>query len=173
MHLRPLVDDLLDAARLKYGKLAIRRSDTSLNETTFDAVTAVKHQFESRRHTLRVSGVDVPIPVCADDVRLGQILSNNPPNAAKYTPAGGTIEVTVEVAGSGSRDLSDGAVFITVKDNGIGIDSAVQPDVFDLFAQSACGHARSDGGLGIGLAVAKHRVELHGGCGCLVASTYS
>ncbi|WP_408346600.1 hybrid sensor histidine kinase/response regulator [Paraburkholderia sp. RL17-337-BIB-A] len=162
-HLRTLVDDLLDAARLKHGKLAIKHSDTSLNEITFDAVTTVKHHFKSRRHTLKLNGLDAPIPVRADHVRLSQVIGNVLSNAAKYTPVGGTIEMTVDVdAGEGSS-LPYGQVIIKVKDNGIGIDSAVQPHVFELFAQSARAHARAEGGLGIGLAVAKRMVELHEG----------
>jgi signal transduction histidine kinase/ActR/RegA family two-component response regulator len=162
-HLRTLVDDLLDAARVKHGKLAIKHSNTSLNEITFDAVTTVKHHFESRRHTLKLNGLDAPIPVRADHVRLSQVIGNILSNAAKYTPVGGTIEMTVDVdAGEGSS-LPAGQVIIKVKDNGIGIDSAVQPHVFELFAQSARAHARAEGGLGIGLAVAKRMVELHEG----------
>ncbi|MFM0390969.1 hybrid sensor histidine kinase/response regulator [Paraburkholderia phytofirmans] len=162
-HLRTLVDDLLDAARLKHGKLAIKHSDTSLNEIAFDAVTTVKHHFESRRHTLKLNGLDVPIPVRADHVRLSQVLGNILSNAAKYTPVGGTIEMTVDVDTDGVSREPAGLVIISVKDNGIGIDSAVQSHVFELFAQSARGHARAEGGLGIGLAVARRMVELHEG----------
>ncbi|MGB8419608.1 ATP-binding protein [Paraburkholderia sp.] len=162
-HLRTLVDDLLDAARLKHGKLAIKHSDTSLNEIAFDAVTTVKHHFESRRHTLKLNGLDVPIPVRADHVRLSQVLGNILSNAAKYTPVGGTIEMTVDVDTDGVSSEPAGLVIISVKDNGIGIDSAVQSHVFELFAQSARGHAQAEGGLGIGLAVARRMVELHEG----------
>jgi signal transduction histidine kinase/ActR/RegA family two-component response regulator len=161
-HLRTLVDDLLDAARLKHGKLAIKLSDTSLNEITFDAVSAVKHHLESRRHTLKLSGLDAPVHVRADHVRLSQVLGNLLLNAAKYTPAGGKIELSVRTehaAGSGEP----GCVVIEVRDNGIGIDPSIQPYMFELFAQSTCGSARSEGGLGIGLAVAKRLVELHHG----------
>ncbi|WP_241495926.1 hybrid sensor histidine kinase/response regulator [Paraburkholderia monticola] len=161
-HLRTLVDDLLDAARLKHGKLAIRHSDTSLNEIAFDAITTVKHHFESRRHTLKINGLDAPVPVRADHIRLSQVLGNILSNAAKYTPVGGVIEMTVDLDANAGPAL-DGAVIITVKDNGIGIDKGVQPHVFELFAQSARGHARAEGGLGIGLAVAKRMVELHEG----------
>ncbi|WOD17033.1 hybrid sensor histidine kinase/response regulator [Paraburkholderia kirstenboschensis] len=162
-HLRTLVDDLLDAARLKHGKLTIKHSDTSLNEIAFDALAAVRHHFDSRRHTLKVSGLDAPVPVRADHVRLSQVLGNILSNAAKYTPVGGTIEMTVSVhPDEGSLDPA-GQVVITVQDNGIGIDSSVQPLVFELFAQSAQAHARAEGGLGIGLAVAKRMVELHDG----------
>lgn len=162
-HLRALVDDLLDAARLKHGKLAIRHSETTLNDITFDAVTTVKHHFESRRHTLRISGLETAIPVHADHVRLSQVLGNILSNAAKYTPAGGIIEMTVDVERDVEQLDQPGALTIRVKDNGVGIDSAVQPHVFELFAQSARNHARAEGGLGIGLAVARRMVELHRG----------
>ncbi|WP_454830052.1 hybrid sensor histidine kinase/response regulator [Paraburkholderia xenovorans] len=162
-HLRTLVDDLLDAARLKYGKLAIRYSDTSLSDIAFDAVTAVRRHLVSRRHTLNITGLDEPVPLRADHVRLSQVLGNLLSNAAKYTPAGGTTELNVRVEPNDPRNESFGLVIIDVADNGIGIDSAVQPHVFELFAQSARGQARSEGGLGIGLAVAKRMVEPHHG----------
>ncbi|MFM0131656.1 hybrid sensor histidine kinase/response regulator [Paraburkholderia sediminicola] len=162
-HLRTLVDDLLDAARLKHGKLAIKHSDTSLSEIAFDAVTAIRHHIVSRRHTLRITGLDEPIRVRADHVRLSQVLGNLLSNAAKYTPVGGTIELNVRVEPNDSREESRGLIVIDVTDNGMGIDRAAQPHVFELFAQSARGQARSEGGLGIGLAVAKRMVELHHG----------
>ncbi|MFM0367085.1 hybrid sensor histidine kinase/response regulator [Paraburkholderia sediminicola] len=162
-HLRTLVDDLLDAARLKHGKLAIKHSDTSLSDIVFDAVTAVRHHIASRRHTLKIIGLDEPVLVCADHVRLSQVLGNLLSNAAKYTPVGGTIELNVRVEPDNSREEAPGLITIDVADNGMGIDSAVQPHVFELFAQSARSQARSEGGLGIGLAVAKRMVELHHG----------
>jgi Signal transduction histidine kinase len=162
-HLRTLVDDLLDAARLKHGKLTIKHSDTSLSEIAFDAVTTIRHHIVSRRHTLKITGLDEPIHVRADHVRLSQVLGNLLSNAAKYTPVGGTIELSVRVEANNSSDEADGLIVIEIADNGIGIDSAVQPHVFDLFAQSARGRARAEGGLGIGLAVAKRMVELHHG----------
>jgi signal transduction histidine kinase/CheY-like chemotaxis protein len=161
--LRTLVDDLLDAARLKHGKLNIKLSDTSLGEITFDAITAVKHHFESRQHTLKVTGLDRPILVRADHVRLSQVLGNVLSNAAKYTPAGGIIELNVlQPSAQEIQDLPAPLV-IEVRDNGVGIEPAVQTHVFDLFAQSTQDRSRPEGGLGIGLAVAKRLVERHGG----------
>ena len=162
-HLRTLVDDVLDAARLQHGKLAIRLSDTSLNDIAFDAMAAIRHHVEARKHTLTVTGLDEPVYVRADHVRLSQVLGNLLSNAAKYTPVGGNLELRVDVEQSGSTDEISGSVVIVISDNGIGIDSAVQRQVFDLFAQCAHSETRSEGGLGIGLAVAKRMVELHGG----------
>jgi CheY-like chemotaxis protein len=134
-----------------------------LNEIAFDALTAVKHHVESRRHTLKLSGLDEPIHVRADHVRLSQVLGNLLSNAAKYTPAGGTIELRVLRPSAQDGQKSSDSVVIEVRDNGLGIDSAVQPHLFELFAQSTRDHARAEGGLGIGLAVAKRLVELHNG----------
>ncbi|CAG4889206.1 hybrid sensor histidine kinase/response regulator [Paraburkholderia saeva] len=168
-HLRTLVDDLLDAARLKHGKVAIRRSNTSLNEIVFDAVTAVNHHVEARKHVLTLHGIDDPVYVRADHVRLSQVLGNLLSNAAKYTPAGGHIELNVaslpeEPVTTGASGKDDyGVVVITITDDGVGIDPGMLPHVFDLFAQSPSSNARAEGGLGIGLAVAKRMVELHAG----------
>ncbi|CAG4916763.1 ATP-binding protein [Paraburkholderia gardini] len=168
-HLRTLVDDLLDAARLKHGKMAIRHSNTSLNEIVFDAVTAVSHHVEARKHVLTLHGMDEPVYVRADHVRISQVLGNLLSNAAKYTPVGGHIELTVEPLpeepspGGGARQDQYGVVVITVTDDGIGISREMLPHMFDLFAQSPSSSARAEGGLGIGLAVAKRMVELHAG----------
>ncbi len=168
-HLRTLVDDLLDAARLKHGKMAIRHSNTSLNEIVFDAVTAVNHHVEARKHLLTLRGIDDPVYVRADHVRLSQVLGNLLSNAAKYTPVGGHIELKVEPlpeapsADGGAAQDQYGVVVITVMDDGIGISPEMLPHMFDLFAQSPSSSARAEGGLGIGLAVAKRMVELHAG----------
>jgi len=161
-HLRTLVDDLLDAARLQHGKLNIRMSDTSLNEIIFDAITAIRHRIDGRRHKLTVTGFDEIIYVRADHVRVSQIIGNLLGNAAKYTPIGGEIQVAVNCKRTGSEHAPGGIVTIVVSDNGTGIPPEVMPHVFNLFIQS---HrtAGIEGGLGIGLAVVKRLVELHDG----------
>ena len=161
-HLRALVDDLLDAARLQHGKLDVRLSDTSLNDIAFDSITAINHHIKSRKHRLTITGLDAPVLVRADHVRLSQVLGNVLSNAAKYTPAGGDIELAVRVADAPSRN-GPGVVVIAIRDNGMGIDTEAQSQLFDLFAQSVQGRFRAEGGLGIGLAVAKRMVELHNG----------
>lgn len=160
--LRTLVDDLLDAARLKHGKLAIRHSDTSLNEIAFDALSGVRHHIEARKHTLVKKGIDAPIYVHADHVRLSQVLGNLLSNAAKYTPIGGHIELDVQVEENLRGGTSKTAV-IQVKDNGVGLDPSTTAGLFELFAQTPSNRTGAGGGLGIGLAVAKRLVELHEG----------
>jgi signal transduction histidine kinase/ActR/RegA family two-component response regulator len=171
-HLRALVDDLLDAARVRQGKLAIVRAEASLNEIVFDAVSAIQHHIDARRHTLVVQGMEASIHVFADHVRMSQMIGNLLSNAAKYTPAGGRIELVIEVqplptvvvtdaAPQGAQ--VDGDVLIRVRDNGVGISAELLPHVFELFAQAPSSNARAEGGLGIGLAVVKRMVDLHGG----------
>jgi signal transduction histidine kinase/ActR/RegA family two-component response regulator len=167
--LRTLVDDLLDAARVRQGKLALKRSHTSLNEVVFDAITGVQHHIDARRHTLVLKGVEARIFVFADHVRLSQLIGNLVSNAAKYTPTGGCIEVAVhsrasELADDVEPTAENRVVTITVRDNGVGIDADVLPKVFELFAQGpSASNARSEGGLGIGLALVKRIVDLHDG----------
>src|ERR1700686_158529 len=162
-HLRTLVDDLLDAARLKHGKLNIRMSDTSLNEIVFDAITAIRHRVDGRRHKLTVTGLDEIIYVRADHVRVSQIIGNLLGNAAKYTPVDGEIQVVVNCERTGSEHAPGGIVTIVVSDNGTGIPPEVMPHVFNLFIQSHRTAGAEEGGLGIGLAVVKRLVELHDG----------
>ncbi|SIT45252.1 Chemotaxis protein methyltransferase CheR [Paraburkholderia piptadeniae] len=163
--LRTLVDDLLDAARLRHGKLAIKYSRTSLNEIVYDAVTALKHHVDARKHRLVIEGLDEPVYVRADHVRLSQVVGNLLSNAAKYTPAGGTLRLRVQVdTDSPAVDPElGGVVSIIIEDNGVGMSPEALAHVFELFAQSPSSMRRSEGGLGIGLAVAKRLVELHDG----------
>jgi signal transduction histidine kinase/ActR/RegA family two-component response regulator len=167
--LRTLVDDLLDAARVRQGKLALKRSHTSLNEVVFDAITGVQHHIDARRHTLVLKGIEAKTFVFADHVRLSQLIGNLVSNAAKYTPTGGRIELAVhsrgrELANDIEPTAENRVVTITVEDNGVGIDANVLPNVFELFAQGpSASNARAEGGLGIGLALVKRIVDLHDG----------
>ena len=172
-HLRRLVDDLLDASRIKHGKLSISLDHASLNEIVYDAVSAVKHHLDSRGHTLSLVGLDAPINVRADHIRLSQMLGNLLSNAAKYTPHGGKIGIEIRCLPRADADRDDdaslsgnplgGEVIIAIRDNGIGISAELLPRVFELFTQNASDSARSQGGLGIGLSVVKRMVELHRG----------
>jgi CheY-like chemotaxis protein len=112
-------------------------------------------RISAKRHTLRVEIPDLPIVVEVDPVRLIQVLSNLLTNAAKYTPAGGLIAL-------GSRLDSDGLIFF-VRDNGIGLAPAMLPKIFEMFTQVESVGTAADGGLGIGLALAKGLIQLHGG----------
>jgi signal transduction histidine kinase/CheY-like chemotaxis protein len=167
--LRTLVDDLLDAARIRQGKLALKRGHTSLNEIVFDAVTGVQHHMDSRKHTLMLKGLETKTFVFADHVRLSQLIGNLLSNAAKYTPTGGHIELTVEahvneLELNAEPTLENRVVTVVVRDNGVGIEPELLPDMFELFIQGpSASNARAEGGLGIGLALAKRIVDLHEG----------
>jgi CheY-like chemotaxis protein len=161
--LRTLVDDLLDAARLRHGKLAIKYSRTSLNEIVYDAITALKHHIDARKHRLVIEGLDQPVFVRADHVRLSQVIGNLLSNAAKYTPAGGTLQLRVQADNPDDDAGPGGMLSIVIEDNGVGMSPEALAHVFELFAQSPSSMRRSEGGLGIGLAVAKRLVELHDG----------
>src|SRR6202045_2248638 len=154
---------LTGVAGLERGKLNIRISDPSLNEIIVDAITAIRHRIDGRRHKLTVTGLDEIIYVRADHVRVSQIIGNLLGNAAKYTPIGGEIQVAVNCERTGSEHAPGGIVTIVVSDNGTGIPPEVIPHVFNLFIQSHRTAGAEEGGLGIGLAVVKRLVELHDG----------
>ena len=154
-HMGRLLDDLLDVSRITRGTLILRRSSVDLDSAVAAAQEAARPLIEARRHTLVVSLPAERIRLVADPVRLAQVLANLLINAAKYTDAGGRIEL------SGRRDR--GELLVTVRDNGIGISSEMMPRVFTLFAQASSALERSEGGLGIGLALVRGLVELHGG----------
>jgi len=154
-HMTRLVDDLLDVSRVTRGlvKLDLQRDD--LKSIVAGAIEQVRPLIEKRRHALATWMVPEPVPVDADRTRLVQVFANLLNNAAKYTPEGGHIELRV--------DIRDGEAVVCVRDNGSGIDAHLLPHVFDLFSQAARDPDRSQGGLGIGLALARSITQLHGG----------
>jgi len=154
-HLARLVDDLLDVSRINTGKVELRPSNFDLREAAARAIETSRTQIEARNHSLAVELSEEPLPLHADATRLEQVLSNLLNNAAKYTEPGGRIEFQVYREG-------DEAV-VSVRDNGIGMAPEVLARVFDLFAQAEQSLARSQGGLGIGLTLARRLVEMHGG----------
>ena len=154
-HLVRLVDDLLDVSRVSQGKVELRKEQIALSELFKSAVEASNPLISEGRHELILGLPDAEIWLAADLTRLSQVVSNLLNNAAKYTPEGGRIVLTAR------RDCDQ--VLITVADNGIGIPSEMLPRVFDLFTQVRGNLARSRGGLGIGLALVKQLVEMHGG----------
>ena len=154
-HIAHLVDDLLDVSRVRRGLITLNRVPVDLHVAVCDAVEQLKPLVARRRHTMRVTLTDAHPQVLGDHKRLVQVVANLIGNAAKYTPEGGEIRVEM-------RPGPD-AVEVSVADNGIGIDAALLPRVFDSFMQGTRTAGRADGGLGLGLALVRHLVELHEG----------
>ena len=154
-HMSALLDDLLDVSRITRGAFLLKKEYVGLQILIDDAVEAAQPLIDSRRHTLRIEPPSTPIVLEVDPVRLTQVLSNLLTNAAKYTPVGGVI--TVEHRFEAHRLL------VSVRDNGVGLSSEMLTRVFSMFTQVEPKSIRSEGGLGIGLALAKGLVELHGG----------
>lgn len=150
-----LIDDLLDVSRISRNRLELRREDIDLGAAVQSAVEASRPFIHSCGHELEVRLPREPVYLHADVIRLAQVISNLLSNAAKYTNRGGRIRLTVEQA--------DGEVAITVTDTGIGIPTEHLPHIFEMFAQVDSALERSQGGLGIGLALARSLVEMHGG----------
>jgi signal transduction histidine kinase len=150
-----LVDDLLDVSRVTAGKIVLHRAPVDVRELVERCAQAVSSEAASRKIELRVRGGQRRWVLEADAVRLEQVVNNLLTNALKYTPPGGTVEVTVV------PEESEGE--IRVRDTGVGIEPEILPRVFDLFAQGEKTLARAQGGLGIGLTLVRSLVELHGG----------
>jgi signal transduction histidine kinase len=150
-----LVDDLLDVSRVTRGKLQINGEPMDLNAAVVRALEGARPLIDRRGHRLEVHLNPLPIVVNGDITRLTQVVLNLLNNAAKYTPEGGEIDVSVRA----ERD--EGVV--QVRDNGLGIAPALLERVFDLFAQGERTLERAEGGLGIGLTLARRLVALHGG----------
>jgi CheY-like chemotaxis protein/anti-sigma regulatory factor (Ser/Thr protein kinase) len=150
-----LVDDLLDVSRLTMGKIRLRKERVELGLVVDRGVATSRAAIDQRQHQLSVSVPREELWVEGDPIRLEQVLINLLTNAAKYTDPGGRIQLAVE------RDGSD--VVVRVRDNGIGIDAELLPRIFELFTQGNRSLDRSQGGLGIGLTVARKLVEMHGG----------
>jgi signal transduction histidine kinase/DNA-binding response OmpR family regulator len=154
-HLAGLVDDLLDVSRITQGKITLHREAVELGKVVEHSLEIVRPLFDSKRHTLSIHVPETPVWVFGDFSRLSQIFSNVLHNAAKYTTDGGSIELNVVV--------DRGSVAVRVRDNGIGIEAQFLPHVFEVFTQGYRGLDRSQGGLGVGLAVVRRLVELHQG----------
>jgi signal transduction histidine kinase len=154
-HLMTLVDDLLDLSRVSRGKLQLRRTPVEMGRVTVKATELASDLILQRRHHLVMTDPPTGAMVDGDETRLTQIVANLLTNAAKYTEPGGRIELSVTVEGA--------EVVICVKDSGIGIPTDSLPHVFDLFVQEQRALPRAHGGLGIGLAIVKSLVHLHGG----------
>ncbi|WP_181259295.1 hybrid sensor histidine kinase/response regulator [Pseudoduganella armeniaca] len=154
-HMTKLVDDLLDVSRVTRGLVTLRQETLDLNAIATEAVEQAGASMDARQHRLTVSLPAEATYVRGDRTRLIQVLSNILNNAARYTPPGG--QVALAIAREGNEASA------TVSDNGIGIPARLLPHVFDLFTQAERSPDRSQGGLGLGLALVKSLVELHGG----------
>jgi len=161
-HMTGLVDDLLDVSRVTRGLVSISAQPLDLKRVIEDAVEQMRPLVTARRHRLLVELPDparAPAPAMGDHKRLVQVVANMLGNAGKYTPEGGTIRLRLE----GEGDAGQGSWLLSVSDNGIGMDAGLVGHVFDLFTQAERTPDRSQGGLGLGLALVKSLAELHGG----------
>ena len=155
LHMSLLLDDLLDASRITQGRLGLRTAMTQLAEVVDAAVETSRPHIEAKGHRLTVEMPPEPVVLAADPLRLAQVLTNLLTNAAKYTDADGSIRL---------RAVAEAEqITLSVADSGVGIRPEDLSGVFDMFSQVRTGRDRSEGGLGIGLALVKGLVELHGG----------
>ncbi|EYF05953.1 ATP-binding protein [Chondromyces apiculatus] len=150
-----LIDDILDVSRIVSGKLRIEIAPLDLVPVIRETVEGVTTTAEARQITLTCAGLDIPAPLTGDADRLRQVVSNLLSNAVKFTPAGGAVSLSL------AHD--DGALTLRVSDTGEGIDPALIPHIFDRFRQADGSSTRRHGGLGLGLAIVRHLLELHGG----------
>ena len=158
-HMTRLVDDLLDVSRVTRGLITLGQARVPARTVVEEAVEQVRPAIEARSQQLGVRLPPAPVAVLGDKARLVQVVANVLGNAAKYTPPGRGIDLRAEVLGT--------RLVLSVRDEGIGMDRELTGRVFDLFTQAERSSDRSQGGLGLGLALVKHLVELHGGTvGC-------
>jgi signal transduction histidine kinase/ActR/RegA family two-component response regulator len=154
-HMALLLDDLLDSARITQGKLRLKKQRVALSNVMDAAIEAARPRLDAKNHHLSVSLPAEAISLDADPLRLAQILSNLLINAAKYSNPGSHVEVQAAYQAD--------ALCISVKDNGLGLAAESIGDIFEMFSQIDGVEGRSEGGLGIGLALVKGLAELHGG----------
>jgi signal transduction histidine kinase len=150
-----LIDDLMDVSRISRGRIELRRERIAINHALVDAVDAVRPMVDEAGHDLAVLLPDRQLVVDGDRTRLAQVFTNLLSNAVKYTERGGRIEVGIMVEQS--------SVVVTIRDNGIGIPPDRLDSVFEMFSQVEAALERSRGGLGIGLALTRQLVQMHGG----------
>ena len=154
-HMTTLVNDLLDVSRVTRGMVQLEKVPVDVKAVVTSAAEQVHPLVEAGRHTLALQLGSAPACVLGDRARLIQVTANLLANAAKYTPVGGQITLAM--------DVKDGSVRIAVSDNGNGIEPSLLPHVFDLFVQGKRTPDRAQGGLGLGLALVKNIVQMHGG----------
>ena len=154
-HMVRLIDDLLDINRITHNKLELRTEPLQLAAVLHAAIDSTRALFSAMQHSLQVELPHEPVALQGDATRLCQVFDNLLTNAAKYTPRGGRIELSAAVSGE--------HVEVHVRDNGIGVAPEHLPQLFEMFSQFAPALERSQGGLGIGLSLARSLVALHGG----------
>ncbi len=151
-HLSHIVDDLLDVSRVINGKIRLDRHPMDLGAKVRRVLAMLETAGRTGRHTVRVETEEAWID--ADITRIDQVVTNLLVNALKYTPEGGSVDVSVRA--------EDGEAVFTVRDTGVGIDAALLPRIFDIFVQGTPALDRAQGGLGIGLALVRQLMDLHG-----------
>jgi signal transduction histidine kinase len=154
-HMRLLAEGLLDVSRITCSQLRLQRERIDLCVVVRNAIETLESDFSQRNHGLAVTWPDAPVWLHADVRRLEQVFVNLLGNASKYTDAGGELALSLHAC--------DGHAVVHIRDSGIGIAHEVLPHIFDLFVQADGAAARSRSGLGIGLALVRTLVELHGG----------
>ncbi len=155
LHMKRLLDDLLDVARVSRGKIQLRRERIDLRKILNQAVEVSHPMIAGKCHALQIALPNEPMPLDADSTRIVQIFANLLNNAAKYTDAGGHITLTARCLG--------GEAVVSVRDDGTGISPELLACAFDLFAQETRSFDRAQGGLGIGLTMVRTLVKMHGG----------
>jgi len=154
-HMTSLIDDLLDVSRVTRGKVELEFVELDLKDVLADAVEQVRPLIEKHGHRLVLEAMPAPALVVGDRKRLVQVMTNLLSNSAKYTLEGGRIEVRLATRGA--------LIDLTIRDDGIGMSPELIASAFDLFSQGTRGLDRSQGGLGIGLALVRSLLKLHGG----------
>ncbi len=150
-----LVDDLLEISRITSGKIELRKEPVDLVAVIATAVETSRPLIDAAGHQLAITISQEPLNLDADPVRLAQVISNLLNNAAKYTEPGGQIWLSAEPQGS--------EAVVSIRDTGLGISADMLPRIFDLFSQVDRTLNRAQGGIGVGLTLARRLVELHGG----------
>jgi PAS domain S-box len=159
-HVVRLIDDLLDASRITSGKLVLKKQPGLLQDMLEGAIEANRAALAAARLEFVVSTPPSPVMLEADPTRFVQVVSNLLNNATKFTPAGGRVSLSARVEDS-AEDAQQ--LVVRVEDTGIGVDAEMLPHIFEMFTQADPGRERSQGGLGIGLALARQLVQMHGG----------
>jgi signal transduction histidine kinase len=154
-HLSRLIDDLLDVNRIAHGKLELRTEVITLQDAIRFAVESGYALFDARDVRLVLDLAEEPLPVLADSTRISQAVMNLLTNAAKFTPAGGSVTISLHPRGKEAE--------LSIRDTGVGIAPEILPRIFDAFTQGDTSLAQSRGGLGLGLMIAHGLTQAHGG----------